>query len=116
MEFDFSILKLARLSLCLLQDKIVGLQITIESGLMDFHLKWTELLSEKKIAFEWTCNVETKWGHVIHGVKMSSPDILGQLEKALVLVAVSGPADQMDLEKYLNSQGLKKGSSYLMFC
>lgn len=75
-----------------------------------------KLLSESGHSFEWTCNVERKWGHIIHGVKMSSPEVLSTIDNVLVLVAVSGPDDQKDLENYLQSQSLEKGISYLMFC
>lgn len=73
-------------------------------------------LIDAGLSFLWTCNVESKWGHIIQGQEMKEPSSLSALENPMVLIAVSGPQDQLDLERQLKAQGLEKGISYYFFC
>ena len=73
-------------------------------------------LIDAGLSFLWTCNVESKWGHIIQGQEMKEPSSISALENPMVLIAVSGPQDQLDLERQLKAQGLEKGISYYFFC
>ncbi len=73
-------------------------------------------LIDQTLDFQWTCNVPSKWGHTIYGQHMQKPQEVLQYENPLVLIAVSGPADQIALEEELIQVGLIKGESYYFFC
>lgn len=73
-------------------------------------------LNAAGLSFLWTCNVESKWGHIIHGQKMLEPSILNEVKNPLILIAVSGPQDQIELENQLKDKGLRKGLGYYFFC
>lgn len=73
-------------------------------------------LNAAGLSFLWTCNVDSKWGHDIYGHKMLQPSILDDTKDPLILIAVSGPEDQIELENQLKDKGLVKGVSYYFFC
>jgi glycosyltransferase involved in cell wall biosynthesis len=68
------------------------------------------------LSFLWTCNVESKWGHIIYENKMLSPTQVYKIEHPLFLIAVSGPQDQQKLEEQFKNKGFIKGVDYYFFC
>ncbi len=74
------------------------------------------MLVARDIPFRWCCDTPSKWGHLIYGIRMESTRIIGETGHPQIILAVSGPNEQKDIDDALNAQGLQAGIDFFWFC
>lgn len=77
--------------------------------------KLADHLLRAQVLFTWMCDTPSKWGHRIKGQVMQAPEQLAQLDKPQIIIAVSGPDDQIAIRSALRQQNLKEGQDFFFF-
>lgn len=73
-------------------------------------------LNEEMVAFHWMSNNEKKIGKDIYGIKIQSEDALRSIENPCIIIAISNPNDQSQIEQLVLSMNLVRGMHYHFFC
>jgi hypothetical protein len=74
------------------------------------------MLVDRKIPFRWCCDTPSKWGHLIYGIRMESTRIILETEYPQIILAVSSPNEQKEIDDALNAQGRRPGIDFFWFC
>ncbi|MCO6478701.1 MAG: glycosyltransferase [Phaeodactylibacter sp.] len=75
-----------------------------------------KFLQEEGIHFHWVCNTPSKWGKDIYGIRMESPEAIGELDNPQVIVLVAAPDARPVIKAQLEGWGLAVGRDYFFFC
>lgn len=74
-----------------------------------------KLLIAQKVPFHWVCENENKIGHNVYGIIMGSVSKVSQMKAPQIIIAVSGPDDQIQIRQQLESMGKQPVSDYWFF-
>lgn len=72
-------------------------------------------LLREEVSFTWICDTPSKWGHRIRGQIMHAPGQLAKLVNPQIIIAVSGPNDQIEIRGELQQFNLKEGNDFFFF-
>jgi glycosyltransferase involved in cell wall biosynthesis len=75
-----------------------------------------KLLQAAGSPFYWICNTPSKWGQKNGGITYHKVDLLNELEKPQVIIAVGAPEDQDTILAELESRNWKRGRDFFFFC
>ncbi len=64
--------------------------------------KVAQLLSDRKISFQWVSNNIKKVGHNIYGIILEDMSAFNQLENAQVIIAISSPDDSEEINQVIS--------------
>jgi glycosyltransferase involved in cell wall biosynthesis len=78
--------------------------------------KLAKLLLEREINFLWVCDNTQKWGLDIYGQKMQSYKIVPKLANPQLILAVSAPDGQRQIQDQLKKWSLQPKIHYFWFC
>jgi len=73
-------------------------------------------LQATEVPFRWICETPTKIGKLIYGVKMEHPEALLQLKNAQILIAVSAPDGQAEIQAFLETHQFENMKDYFFLC
>lgn len=73
-------------------------------------------LNKEKQNFKWLSNNVNKIGKEIYGNIIEAQDMLSQIDQPCVMIAISNPEEQKQIEKILLELGLIRGDSFFFFC
>ncbi len=74
------------------------------------------MLASRNLNFRWLCNNPQKWDVPIYGIPLFHTQSVEKLTDPQVIVAVSNPEEQGDIDEYLEELHLKRGRDYFFFC
>jgi len=71
---------------------------------------------EKKIQFEWLTNNVKKIGHQVYDQIIKDIANVGDYQNPQIIIAISNPLEQENIDTQLKKMGLKLGETYYFFC
>ena len=74
-----------------------------------------KLILERESNFHWVCDNEGKIGKHIYDIKMEAFSAIEHLESPQVIIAVSSPDGQKEIQTILGNWNLTEGKDYLFF-
>jgi len=73
-------------------------------------------LQASDVPFHWICETPGKIGKHIYGQHMQSPAVLPQLQRPQILIAVSAPDGQQEIQAFLDEHHFENMEDYFFLC
>ena len=78
--------------------------------------KIAQILNAAHRPFQWVCENPQKIGVKIYGTILQSTNIIEKTTYPRIIIAVSNPKEQLEIEKHLETWQLTRGREYFFFC